>query len=339
MNFFGDVNLPTFNKEKTNIPRHILSNNNIFNFESVCVEEQKASTRGIALSSNQESVEKFCSLGFNIAGLANNHISDFDDSISETIKFLGLNNIRNFGAGSNISEASRYIRVEEQDEEYYVIGAGWDVIGCQYADKKRAGINPYSSQELKQSVCEILKINNNAKIFCFFHYNYEFEEYPQPADRKLFHELIDMGVEGIIGHHSHVVGPYESYNGKYIFYSLGNFFMPKVVTRGYNVVYPERAYEGISVEYLNNKVKIHWYKNIDDYIEYYKTEDIEHTTLVNLTRKVGTDNYLNWFSKNRIKSKLLPIFKDYDKNNLFNSNFVKFRNFTINMAVKFRVKR
>ena len=37
------------------------------------------------------------------------------------------------------------------------------------------------------------------------------------------HALIDAGADLILGHHPHVFGGIEQYNGKYIVYSLGNF--------------------------------------------------------------------------------------------------------------------
>ena len=45
-----------------------------------------------------------------------------------------------------------------------------------------------------------------------------------PVDIQLGHDIIDAGSDLIIGHHPHVVQPYESWNGKEIFYSLGNFY-------------------------------------------------------------------------------------------------------------------
>ena len=41
--------------------------------------------------------------------------------------------------------------------------------------------------------------------------------------QKLAHAMIDAGADIIIGHHPHVVQEMEIYNGKPIFYSLGNF--------------------------------------------------------------------------------------------------------------------
>lgn len=40
---------------------------------------------------------------------------------------------------------------------------------------------------------------------------------------KLGHAAVDAGADLVLGHHPHVVGSIEVYNGKYIVYSLGNF--------------------------------------------------------------------------------------------------------------------
>ncbi len=40
---------------------------------------------------------------------------------------------------------------------------------------------------------------------------------------KLGHAAVDAGADLVLGHHPHVVGSIELYNGKYIVYSLGNF--------------------------------------------------------------------------------------------------------------------
>ena len=40
---------------------------------------------------------------------------------------------------------------------------------------------------------------------------------------KLGRAAVDYGADLVIGHHPHVIGSIEKYNGKYICYSLGNF--------------------------------------------------------------------------------------------------------------------
>ena len=50
----------------------------------------------------------------------------------------------------------------------------------------------------------------------------EYFPYPRPGLRKLCQHYIDLGVQAVVCHHPHVPGAYEYYNGKPIFYSLGN---------------------------------------------------------------------------------------------------------------------
>ena len=44
--------------------------------------------------------------------------------------------------------------------------------------------------------------------------------YPSPRIKKLYHFLVDIGADAVIGHHPHVVQGYEEYNGKPIYYSI-----------------------------------------------------------------------------------------------------------------------
>ena len=55
------------------------------------------------------------------------------------------------------------------------------------------------------------------------HWGFEHSDTPAPFQRKLAHRLIDAGADIIVGHHPHVPQGWETYRGKPIFYSLGNF--------------------------------------------------------------------------------------------------------------------
>jgi poly-gamma-glutamate synthesis protein (capsule biosynthesis protein) len=46
---------------------------------------------------------------------------------------------------------------------------------------------------------------------------------PLPQQRLEGHALIDAGADVIIGHHTHTFQTTETYKGKPIFYSIGNF--------------------------------------------------------------------------------------------------------------------
>ncbi len=57
----------------------------------------------------------------------------------------------------------------------------------------------------------------------FVHWGAEYTHVPSDRQRSLAHAFIDAGADLVIGAHPHVVQPVEIYNGKVIFYSLGNF--------------------------------------------------------------------------------------------------------------------
>lgn len=56
------------------------------------------------------------------------------------------------------------------------------------------------------------------------HWGIEYQHKPNyELQVKPGHAFIDAGADLVIGHHPHVVESFEVYNGKLIFYSLGNF--------------------------------------------------------------------------------------------------------------------
>jgi hypothetical protein len=56
-----------------------------------------------------------------------------------------------------------------------------------------------------------------------FHWGNEYVHIPSVAQRKMAYKFIESGADVIVGHHPHVIQPYEKYKGGHIFYSLGNF--------------------------------------------------------------------------------------------------------------------
>jgi poly-gamma-glutamate synthesis protein (capsule biosynthesis protein) len=56
-----------------------------------------------------------------------------------------------------------------------------------------------------------------------FHWGEEYQSKSSLLQRELAHSVIDSGADLIVGSHPHVVQEIENYQGKLIFYSLGNF--------------------------------------------------------------------------------------------------------------------
>jgi poly-gamma-glutamate synthesis protein (capsule biosynthesis protein) len=109
-------------------------------------------------------------------------------------------------------------------------------------------IFPFIAKEDK-----IIKIIKKAKslkpdnfLILSLHWGKEYKLTNSPAQQSLAHKIIEAGADLIIGHHPHVVQNIEKYQGKLIFYSLGNFifdqYFSKETQQGLTVgleIYPD----------------------------------------------------------------------------------------------------
>jgi len=158
-----------------------------------------------------------------IVNLANNHILDNGVAgFQKLIEGLTDNNIGYFGAGLNIKEAIKPYYLFVNNKKIGLCGFGWKNEDCLYSGVQSPGVAPLRKNMLLKVIQDIKK--ENALPVLNLHWGYEFERFPLPVHRRLAHTLIQSGAELIIGHHPHVIQAMEIYQGKRIFYSLGNFY-------------------------------------------------------------------------------------------------------------------
>lgn len=150
--------------------------------------------------------------------LANNHIFDCKmPGLKATIEILDRLGIYHTGAGW----------LPEHCEP--VIINGKVKIGFMaYVDKstnpktetfRELFINYFEKEKVLKDIKGIR--NKVDKVICSIHWGNDYSFYPTSSQVSIAHELIDAGVDIIMGHHPHTLQPFEQYNGGVIFYSLG----------------------------------------------------------------------------------------------------------------------
>ncbi|MGE3278252.1 MAG: CapA family protein [Candidatus Altimarinota bacterium] len=148
--------------------------------------------------------------GFHLLNLANNHTWDHAAKGWEsTLQSLHDVGIATVGHPKNAFEKDTY--------ETVVNGIRVGFIGITDVLKPF----PVDWQAAKDKVRELK--GRNHFVVMMVHWGKEFETTSSLRQRDKAHGMIDAGVDLIIGHHPHVVQESEVYNGKYIYYSLGNF--------------------------------------------------------------------------------------------------------------------
>jgi poly-gamma-glutamate synthesis protein (capsule biosynthesis protein) len=165
--------------------------------------------------------------GFNLVNLANNHTWDHGakgwESTLQTLHDAGIATV---GHPKNHFDADLY------ETEYHGIKVGF--IGITDVLKPF----PVDWEEAKKKVLELK--SRNHFVVLMIHWGKEFETTSSVRQRDKAHGMIDAGVDLIIGHHPHVVQESEVYNGKYIYYSLGNFV--------FDQYFSQEAQEGLGLD-------------------------------------------------------------------------------------------
>ena len=88
-------------------------------------------------------------------------------------------------------------------------------------DRESVSQEPFDS--LLNRVKAIKMVDSIAVVIVNLHWGAEHTLRPLPQQRLEAHALIDAGADVIIGHHTHTLQTSETYRGKPIFYSIGNF--------------------------------------------------------------------------------------------------------------------
>jgi poly-gamma-glutamate synthesis protein (capsule biosynthesis protein) len=159
---------------------------------------------------NPEIVKKLkTEYNFNFFNLANNHFYDQgEQGVNETWENLDILNLNYSGCPDTyIGDCTKKI-IEVSGKKIAFLGASM-VQGT------------FDTEKLKK---EILKVKKESSLVVLnIHWGVEYEHEFNNLQQKIAHEMINAGVDVIIGHHPHVVQGIEIYNNRPIFYSLGNF--------------------------------------------------------------------------------------------------------------------
>jgi len=173
----------------------------------VRTEAKPVSLFSVRFDYSPEIPQLLAKLGFNLLNIANNHMADQGYSaIDSTRKYLEENHIFPLGDYSDCSLKYKY-----QKDNFIFLGAN-----LVYKSK-------YCVQDLLQEIKELKTKDTNLYVIVTPHWGTEYTSSPDDFQKQTAHQLIEAGADLIIGHHPHVVQATEEYQGKLIFYSLGNF--------------------------------------------------------------------------------------------------------------------
>lgn len=175
---------------------------------------------GPNLKASTKSINALKYAGFNMVTLANNHMMDYGvEGLNSTINICKENDIEYIGVGKNITEAQIIKYLNIKNKKIAFINCCENEWSTTFGDYP--GCNPLNEIDIYNQIKEA-KLNSDY-VIVIIHGGHEMYEYPSPRMKKLYRWFIDLGVDAVIGHHTHCFSGFEIYNEKPIVYSLGNF--------------------------------------------------------------------------------------------------------------------
>jgi poly-gamma-glutamate synthesis protein (capsule biosynthesis protein) len=177
---------------------------------------------------NPDLVAKFRDYGFNVFSLANNHLADQGEKgIAETYGNLSKLGFNYFGCkDAFLSPDDDFPLVTLNDQEL-LDNNNCSAVIMEKKDKKIAFLSFSIVYKRIDETDIVEKINKLKEVSDYVivvpHWGLEYKGLASREQEILAHKMIDAGADIIIGHHPHVIQNKEMYNGKEIYYSLGNF--------------------------------------------------------------------------------------------------------------------
>lgn len=169
--------------------------------------------------------------------------------------------------------------------------------------------------EFIKTVKDYIVNNPNARVYCFMHWNYDLEWLPFPMQRTISRQLIDAGVSGVIGGHSHRPQGMEEYKGKPIAYCMGNFYLPSGYYFDGKLSYPPCSKSTYAVRIKDDVVDIPWF-HTDKNSAPLELQTIEsfingdNCKLLSPFINMSHQDYIRYFARNRDKKILVPLFTE-----------------------------
>ena len=181
-------------------------------------------------------------IGTDVIELSGNHNNDWGAAANlATIDFYHEKGIKTFGGGKNETEAAIPLEFSEKGTNLTWIAINNSTSSKengQGASATRPGANIYDEATTRAQIKEAKEKGNYvivdvqySECYCYPDYGVEYPacDGPISGQTEFFRSLIDMGADMVVGTSAHQPQTYELYNGKPIYYGLGNLFFDQTM--------------------------------------------------------------------------------------------------------------
>ncbi len=207
-----------------------------------------------------EMIDTLKDSGVDLVELTGNHNNDtgseYNTSTIELYRSLGWKTV---GGGLNTTDAAKPFIADKKKSKVAFLGYNYpdSPNGGAIAGESKAGANSFDFDRIKSDIADAKQKSDFVIVDVQFWecYSYpdgyvEFPECYMPIGQQteVFRRIVDLGADMVIGSQAHQPQTYEMYEGKPIYYGLGNLYFDQVQWPG--------TEKGIVLTHYFNKGKL-----------------------------------------------------------------------------------
>lgn len=200
-----------------------------YNQETILSGDEIPLSNYPCFSTPTEVGDAYIDAGFNLVSLATNHIMDKGSKgVEASSRYWNKqkSKILYSGSASSKEEAERVDIREKNGIKYTMISYRMPELSNGLPHTYDYEVNEYTFEKAK---ADIKKVRDKVDVLIVaMHWGVEDADYRTEYQRKTAEELSSLGVDIILGTHSHVIQPIERINNTVVVYSLGNFISDQI---------------------------------------------------------------------------------------------------------------
>lgn len=167
---------------------------------------------------------------FDALSVANNHAGDQGPAaFVETLGHLRAAGIRPFGGGADLAQAHAPLWIERGGLKIAVLGYDEFKPRRFEAGASWPGV-AWSEDSHVEADIRAARAAGADLVIPFMHWGWEHETRPNERQRALARRMIDAGADAVVGGHPHVTQGADTWRGRPIVWSLGNFVFDSFTT-------------------------------------------------------------------------------------------------------------
>ena len=197
------------------------------------------------LCADPRMLEVIKAVGADIIELTGNHNNDYgaEANIATIAEYEQLG-IKTFGGGKDEASATKPLQLDQKSAKITLLGYNQSTstkANGQGADGEHPGANIYSDAKLQQDIADAKARGDFIIVDVQYFECYSYPDYgaempecdaPISGQQDFFRSLIEAGADMVIGTQAHQPQTFELYNGKPIYYGLGNLFFDQTYWPG-----------------------------------------------------------------------------------------------------------